>query len=108
MEHAGKPLSAFEVAYDARSPGGRDGSGRLLAVKKPALFETSFASGQPRLFGLAETLGDDGWLKMLRLEDYAPRNPRHPEMLQHRISSPTRTLLVAATCEVLPSARVRT
>jgi hypothetical protein len=35
-----------------------------------------------RLFGLAEGLGDDGWLKMLRLEDYAPRRPRPAEMLQ--------------------------
>jgi hypothetical protein len=30
---------------------------------------------------LAETLGYDGWLKALRLEDYAPRRAR-PEMLQ--------------------------
>jgi hypothetical protein len=35
-----------------------------------------------RLFGLAETLGEDGWLKVLRLEDYAPRSLRQPEMLQ--------------------------
>ncbi len=35
-----------------------------------------------RLFGLAETLGDDGWLKALRLDDYAPRTPRRPAMLQ--------------------------
>jgi hypothetical protein len=37
---------------------------------------------QMRLCGLAETLGEDGWLKALRLEDYAPRNPRRPGMLQ--------------------------
>ncbi len=83
VEHAGEPLSAFEVAYDAA--GGRSGSGRLLRVGKPTLFETSFAWGQPRLFGLAETLGDDGWLKALRLEDYAPRNARRPEMLQQAL-----------------------
>jgi hypothetical protein len=35
-----------------------------------------------RLFSLAETLGEDGWLKVLRLEDYAPRSSRQPEMLQ--------------------------
>ena len=34
-----------------------------------------------RLFGLAEALGKDGWLKVPRLKDYAPRRPR-PEMLQ--------------------------
>ena len=39
-----------------------------------------------RLFGLAETLlGEDGWLKALRLGDYAPRRPRRPEMLQQEL-----------------------
>lgn len=80
VEYAGEPLSAYEVAYDA--VGGRSGSGRLLRVSKPTLFKTPFAPGQMRLFGLAETLGDDGWLKALRLEEYAPRNSRRPEMLQ--------------------------
>jgi len=85
VEHAGRPLWAYEVAYDARSPVGRGGYGRLLEVSKPTLFETPFASGQLRLFGLAETLGDDGWLKMLRLDDYAPRGPRRPGMLQQAL-----------------------
>ena len=80
VEHAGEPLSAYEVSYDAA--GGRSGAGRLLEVRKPTLFETPFAAGQPRLFGLAETLGEEGWLKALRLGDYAPRSPRHPDMLQ--------------------------
>jgi hypothetical protein len=35
-----------------------------------------------RLFGLAETLGEDGWLKALRLDDYAPRSSCRPDMLQ--------------------------
>lgn len=48
----------------------------------PPLFETPFAPAQPRLFGQAETLGDDGRLKMLKLEDYAPRSPHRPTMLQ--------------------------
>ena len=51
-------------------------------MRKPTLFETSYVAGQMRLFGLAETLGQDGWLKVLRLEDYAPRCSRQPEMLQ--------------------------
>ncbi len=80
VEHAGEPLSAYEVDYDAT--GGRSGSGRLLGVRRPTLFETSHASGQMRLFGLAETLGEDGWLKALRLDDYAPRESHRPEMLQ--------------------------
>jgi transposase/transposase-like protein len=80
VEHAGEPLSAYEVAHDPA--GGSSGSGRLLEVRRPTLFETPFASGQMRLFGLAEALGEAGWLKMLRLEDYAPRSPRQPTMLQ--------------------------
>jgi hypothetical protein len=36
-----------------------------------------------RLFGLlAQTLGEDGWLKVLRLDNYAPRSSRRPQMLQ--------------------------
>ncbi|MBA2714976.1 MAG: transposase family protein, partial [Rubrobacteraceae bacterium] len=80
VEHAGEPLSTYEV--DHHPAGGSSDSGSLLAVRKPTLFETPFVSGQMRLFGLAETLGDDGWLKMLRLEDYAARSPRRPGMLQ--------------------------
>ena len=80
VEHAGQALSVYEVDHDPA--GGKSGSGRLLEVKKATLFETPFASGQMRLFGLAEGLGDDGWLKMLRLEDYAPRSTRQPAMLQ--------------------------
>jgi len=83
VEHAGEPLSAYEVAYDAE--GGRGGSGRLLEVKKATLFETPFAPGQMRLFGLAETLGENGWLKALRLEDYAVRRPRRSGMLQQAL-----------------------
>lgn len=77
-----EPLSAYEVRYDARSPGGRSGTGRLLEVRKPILFDTLSVSCQPRLFGLTEILGEDGWLKALRLEDYAPRGSRQPMMLQ--------------------------
>jgi putative transposase len=80
MEHAGEPLSAYKVVYEANGGCGR--YGRLLEVKKPTLFGSPFASDQLRLFGLTEGLGDHGWLKALRLEDYAPRRPRHPEMLQ--------------------------
>src|SRR5215217_1049369 len=84
LEHASEPLSAYEVAHDAAgSPDDARGrSGRLAAVRKPTLFETSYVAGQMRLFSLAETLGEDGWLKVLRLRDYAPRSSRQPEMLQ--------------------------
>lgn len=51
-------------------------------MSKPTLFETSYVASQLRLFGLAETLGEEGWMKVLRLEDYAPRSSRQPERLQ--------------------------
>ena len=51
-------------------------------MRRPTLFETPHVAGQMRLFGLAETLGSDGWLKALRLKDYAPRTARRPDMLQ--------------------------
>ena len=82
LEHVGEPLSAYEVAHDAGSPGVRRSSGRLLAVRRPILFETSHVARQMRLFGLAETLGEDGWLRALRLKDYAPRTARRPDLLQ--------------------------
>ena len=85
VEHAGEPLSAYEVVYEA--DGGRGRSGRLLRVEKPTLFETPFAPAQMRLFGLAEALGEGGWLKALRLEDYAPRRPPRPGMLQQVLFS---------------------
>ena len=90
VEHAGEPLSSYEVRYDAAV--GRGGSGRLLEVKKPTLFETRFSSGQMRLFGLAEGLGEDGWLKALRLEDYAPRSSRQPTALQQVLFSYAETI----------------
>ena len=75
VEYAGEPLSRYEVRY---SPG----STELRRVGRATLFETSIVVHQPRLFDLAEALGEEGWLKALRLADYAPRRPRQPEFLQ--------------------------
>ena len=36
---------------------------------------------QQRLFAL-DALGEDGWLKALRLDAYAPRRPAPPQVLQ--------------------------
>jgi hypothetical protein len=46
-------------------------------------------SDQPRLVRLAEGLGDDGGLKALRLDDYAPRKRLRPVMLQQILFSYT-------------------
>jgi hypothetical protein len=29
-----------------------------------------------------EVLGEEGWVKFLKLDEYAPRYPRHPDELQ--------------------------
>ena len=56
-----------------------------IEVSKPTLCEKPFAPSQMRLFGLAETLGEGGWLKALRLEDYVARRPRRPQALQQAL-----------------------
>ncbi len=76
MEYAGEALSRYEVR---RSPDGAE----LREVSKATMFETSIVVHQPKLFDLASALGENGWLKALRLADYAPRAPKRPELLQH-------------------------
>jgi hypothetical protein len=51
-------------------------------VKSDALFEHSIVVPQLKLFDLAEILGEDGWIKAIRLADYVPRRPQRPELLQ--------------------------
>jgi hypothetical protein len=74
LEHGGESLSRYEVRVEPNT-------GRLRAVGRPRLFEVSHALPQPRLFGL-DSLGEAGWLKALRLGDYAPRRPASPRGLQ--------------------------
>ena len=74
VEHAGEPLSRYEVRVEADT-------GELRSVGRPRLFGTSATAAQPRLFGL-DALGEAGWLKALRLEGYAPRRPGPPQSLQ--------------------------
>lgn len=74
VEHGGEALARYGVDYAAAF-------GKLRAVARPRLFESSFAVPQPRLFAL-DARGENGWLKALRLEGYAPRVPRGPRELQ--------------------------
>ncbi|MDP9439655.1 MAG: hypothetical protein M3P49_13100 [Actinomycetota bacterium] len=60
VEHAGEPLSRYEVRVEPDTGG-------LRSVGRPRLFGTSGAPPQPRLFSL-DALGEGGWLKALRLE----------------------------------------
>ena len=59
------------------------GSSPPALCTAPVLFGTALALPQPRLFRL-DSLGEDAWLKALRVEDYAPRRPR-PESLQQAL-----------------------
>lgn len=77
LEHGGEPLSRYEVRIEPST-------GRLRTVGRPRLFEASRALAQPRLFGL-DSLGEAGWLKALRLGDYAPRRPVTPRGLQQSL-----------------------
>jgi transposase-like protein len=79
VEHAGEPLSRYEVKVEAAT-------GKLRSVERPRLFENSHGLRQPqrRLFAL-DALGETGWLKALRLEGYAPRRPRGPLALQQAL-----------------------
>jgi hypothetical protein len=51
-------------------------------VKGHTLYETSVVLPQPKLFDLGEVLGEEGWVKFLKLDEYAPRRPRRPDELQ--------------------------
>jgi putative transposase len=76
VEYAGEPLARYDVEYSPRTK-------NLREVKKPQLFETShrLSVAQLRLFGL-EALGEIGWLKALRLDEYSPRSPWRSQVLQ--------------------------
>ncbi len=76
-EFAGETLARYEVTYSANV-------GRLREVKTPRLYTTRYHyPAQPRLFGLAEFLGEAGWLKAVRLRGYAPRgSQKHPALQQ--------------------------
>ena len=76
VEHAGEPLSRYEVRVEAAT-------GELRSVARPRLFENSHGLRRPqqRLFAL-DALGEGGWLKALKLEGYVPRAPRRPLAVQ--------------------------
>jgi len=76
VEHAGEPLSRYAVEFSA-------GTGKLRSVARPVLFGTTVPPAQPKLFGLS-MLGDGGWLKAVRLGDYATRRSR-PGSLQQTL-----------------------
>ena len=74
VEFAGDALARYEVEYSART-------NRLREVKKPRLFETPHRRSPPYLFEL-DALREGGWLKALKMSEYALWRPRRPEKLQ--------------------------
>ncbi len=82
VEYGGESLSRYEVECEPAT--GVSSVGRLRRVKGHMLFEASVASlAKPlRLFDLEEVLGEEGWIKVLKLEEYAPRQPRRHDELQ--------------------------
>jgi hypothetical protein len=72
VEHRGLPLSRYDAEY---APGSK--AGEIVAVARPRVFETPFASPQPRLFDL-----DAGWLKALKVDGYVLKKTRGPRALQ--------------------------
>jgi putative transposase len=75
VEYEGEALSRYEVDY-------QPDAGRIREVKSSMLFATRHYSLQPRLFGLDDALGETGWLKALKLDEYAPRRLRRSQNLQ--------------------------
>lgn len=74
LEYRGQPLSRYDVGFVAETE-------ELRTITRPRLFETSYSIPQLRLFRL-DALGEAGWLKALKLEEYVLRKHRRPESLQ--------------------------
>lgn len=83
VEYGGEALSRYEVECDPAA--GVGAVGRLRRVKGHTLFETSIVLPQLRLFDLGEALGEEGWAKFLKLDEYAPRQARRPDALQQTL-----------------------
>lgn len=79
VEYGGEALSRYEV--ECAPATGVSSVGRLRRVKSHTLFKTSIMLDQLRLFDLGETLGEQGWIKFLKLDEYAARQPRRPDEL---------------------------
>jgi hypothetical protein len=70
VEHAGEPLSRYEVRIEPES-------GELRSVARPRLFENYHGLRRPqrRLFAL-DSLGEGGWLKALKLRGYVSQGAK--------------------------------
>ena len=87
VEYDGEVLSRYEVECEPATSMGT--VGRLRKVKGHTLFESSIISPQLRLFDLNEVLGEKGWMKVLKLNEYTPRQPRLTDDLQQALFTHT-------------------
>ncbi len=76
VEYGGRTLSRYDVSLSREA--------KLEAVTNPRLFSTGYRTPQLKLFAL-DALGENRWLKALRLPGYAARPPRRPEALQQAL-----------------------
>jgi transposase InsO family protein len=76
LEYGGQTLSRYDVSLSREA--------KLRAVTNPRLFSTPYGAAQPKLFALEDALGEGGWLKALRLDEYAART-RRPKALQQAL-----------------------
>jgi len=77
VKYAGRTLSRYDVSLSR-------GAARLESVTNPHLFATPYRTTQPKLFAL-DALGEGGWLKALRVGEYAARARRRPDALQQAL-----------------------
>lgn len=78
VEYGGQTLSRYDVSLSREA--------KLEAVTNPRLFASPYATTQPKLFAL-DALGEGGWLKALRLDEYAAYTRRRPNALQQTLFS---------------------
>lgn len=73
VEYGDHTLSRYDVSFSS------SGAKKLEEVKNPKLFDSGYRGSQLKLFALEEMLGEGGWLKALRLEEYAGRRRLEPQ-----------------------------
>ena len=66
IEYGGQTLSRYDISLSSDTA-------KLEAVRNPRIFVTRYRTPQLKLFALEDGLGESGWLKALRLEDYILR-----------------------------------
>ena len=80
VEYGAEALSRYEIECDPAD--GVSSVGRLRKVKGHTLHESTIVPPQLRLFDLSEVSGEEGWVKFVKLAEYAERQPHRLNGLQ--------------------------